>query len=128
VSQVLVDISTPAEVFDHVDAAVTAHFKANPKEYTGEKLVVANGATDPLKFTLCVFWEYGHTGVELARMAKGRHSLYMVISRTLVKYGAHYHLPPYHNMEVHMLQHGLRPPGEGSTFLPPFLRKTALKQ
>jgi len=47
--QVLVDISTPAEVFDSVDAAVAAHFKANPKEYTGEKLVVANGATDPLK-------------------------------------------------------------------------------
>ena len=45
----LVDISTPAEVFEAVDAAVTAHFKANLKEYTGEKLVVANGATDPLK-------------------------------------------------------------------------------
>ena len=47
--QVLVDISTPAEVFEAVDVAVSAHFKANPKEYTGEKLVVANGATDPLK-------------------------------------------------------------------------------
>lgn len=56
------DISTPAAVFDQVDAAVTAHFKANPSEYSGEKLVVANNASDPLKFTLCVFWEYGHSG------------------------------------------------------------------
>ena len=60
--QVLVDISTQADAFQKVDAAVTEHFKANPKEYTGEKLVVANNATDPLKFTLCVFWEYGHPG------------------------------------------------------------------
>ena len=60
--QVLVDVSTPAEVFQQVDLAVTEHFKANPKEYTGEKLVVANNATDPLKFTLCVFWEYSHPG------------------------------------------------------------------
>ena len=62
VMQVLVDVSTPADVFSQVDAAVTEHFKANPKEYTGEKLVVANNATDPLKYTLCVFWEYSHPG------------------------------------------------------------------
>jgi len=75
-----------------------------------------------------VFWEYGHSGVELARMSRARHSLYMVISRTLARCGARYHLPPYEGMEVHRLEHGLRPPGDGSTFLPPFLRKTALKQ
>ncbi len=62
VLQVLVDVTTPADVFGQVDIAVTEHFKANPKEYTGEKLVVANNATDPLKFTLCVFWEYSHPG------------------------------------------------------------------
>lgn len=59
------DISTPADVFSKVDSAVTEHFKANPKEYTGEKLVVANNATDPLKFTLCVFWEYAHPGIDI---------------------------------------------------------------
>ena len=60
------DISTPADVFRIVDAAVTEHFQSNPKEYTGEKLVVANNATDPLKFTLCVFWEYSHPGEEIS--------------------------------------------------------------
>lgn len=60
--QILVDISTPAHVFEKVDAAVTVLFAANPLEYTGEKLVCANGATDPLKYTLCVFWEYKQPG------------------------------------------------------------------
>lgn len=60
--QVLVDISTQTETFERVDAAVTVHLSANPGEFTGKHLVVANFATDPLKFTLCVWWEYSHTG------------------------------------------------------------------
>lgn len=64
-TQALIDISTPGETFERVDAAVTAHLIANPGEFTGKHLVVANFAADPLKFTLCVWWEYAHTGTAL---------------------------------------------------------------
>lgn len=60
--QVLVDISTPAATFDHVNAAVAAHTAANPNDFTGKHLVVANNAGDPLKYMLCVWWEYCHPG------------------------------------------------------------------
>jgi hypothetical protein len=60
--QVLVDIATPREAFERVDAVVAAHLGANGSEFTGKHLVVANFASDPLKFMLCVWWEYAHTG------------------------------------------------------------------
>ena len=63
--QVLVDIATPPEAFQAVDAAVTAHFAANPGEFTGNHIVVANFASDPLKYTLCVWWEFSHPGASL---------------------------------------------------------------
>lgn len=56
------DIATPAEAFQAVDTAVTAHFAAQPTEFTGNHIVVANTASDPLKFTLCVWWEFAHPG------------------------------------------------------------------
>lgn len=74
-AQVLVDISTPAAVFERVEKAVTAHFKAYPKEYTGQKMVVANNATDPLKYTLCVFWEYNHSGQQADGMNARWHAV-----------------------------------------------------
>jgi hypothetical protein len=60
--QVAVDIATPREVFDAVKHDIDHHFRANPTEYTGNSLVVANFAGDPLKITLCVWWEYTHPG------------------------------------------------------------------
>lgn len=66
-------------------------------------------------------------GVELARMSQARHSLYMVIAQALVEARATYHLPPYPEMETHMLQPRLRPPGEGSSFIPPYLRSPGLR-
>ena len=65
VRQVLVDISTPAETFERVDVAVTAHFAAHASEFTGKHLVCANNAGDPLKYMLCVWWEYAHPGAHL---------------------------------------------------------------
>ena len=53
--QVMVDISTPKEVFEQVDAAVGGLFAAHPTEFSGQRLVVANFAGDPLKYTLCVW-------------------------------------------------------------------------
>lgn len=55
-AQVMVDISTPKEVFDHVDKEVVALFAAHPSDFTGNHLVVANFAGDPLKYTLCVWY------------------------------------------------------------------------
>ena len=65
--QVLVDIATPPEAFQSVDAAVTTHFAANPGEFTGSHIVVANFASDPLKYTLCVWWEFSHPGASSPR-------------------------------------------------------------
>ena len=53
--QVAVDISTPPEAFEAVDKAVSAFLKTQPTEFTGTRLVVANYAGDPLKYTLCVW-------------------------------------------------------------------------
>ena len=61
--QVLVDISTPAEVFDRVDAAVGAHTSLHLGEFTGKRLVCARDAGDPLKYALCIFYEYCHNGM-----------------------------------------------------------------
>ena len=60
--QVLVNISTPAEVFDRVDAAVGAHTSLHLGEFTGKRLVCARDAGDPLKYALCIFYEYCHNG------------------------------------------------------------------
>lgn len=50
------DISTPKEVFDDVDKAVGELFATKPTEFSGNRLVVANFAGDPLKYTLCVWY------------------------------------------------------------------------
>ena len=60
--QVSVDISTPASAFEAVEAAAVAHFKANPHDFSGEKMIIANIAGDPLKYMLCVWWEYAYPG------------------------------------------------------------------
>ncbi len=70
--QALVDIVTPAAVFEAVDAAVTAHMAgAAAAEFTGEHICVANFATDPQKVTLCVWWEFSHPGAPAARAGVG---------------------------------------------------------
>ncbi len=58
----MVDISTPAEVFDRVDAAVGAHTGQHSGEFTGKRLVCARDAGEPLKYALCIFYEYCHNG------------------------------------------------------------------
>ncbi|EIE26550.1 hypothetical protein COCSUDRAFT_39616 [Coccomyxa subellipsoidea C-169] len=121
--KVLVDISTPAATFDCVDAAVAAHLAANPNDFTGKHLVVANNAGDPLKYMLCVWWEYCHQGTELRRMSLGRHGLYMVITKALLEAGVRYTLPPYENMTAALL----RPQGEGQAYMPSFLQRGALR-
>ena len=60
--QVSVDISTPPSAFEAVEAAAVAHFKANPNDFSGEKMIIANIAGDPLKYMLCVWWEYAYPG------------------------------------------------------------------
>ena len=62
VMQVSVDISTPPSAFEAVEAAAVAHFKANPNDFSGEKMIIANIAGDPLKYMLCVWWEYAYPG------------------------------------------------------------------
>ena len=62
--RVAVDVSTKPAAVDAVEAAVAAHLRsdAGRAEFSGEHLVVTNYAGDPLKFTLCVWWEYSHPG------------------------------------------------------------------
>ncbi|KAK9786905.1 hypothetical protein WJX73_008469, partial [Symbiochloris irregularis] len=123
--KVQVDISTPKEVFDQVDAAVGALFTAHPTEFSGSRLVVANFAGDPLKYTLCVWWEYGHTGHELRRMSEARHLLYMCVTAMLVKLNARYTLPRYDDPNQEAYAAG-RIKGEGASFMPQFMHSPAL--
>ena len=58
--QVSVDISTKPAVFEALEAAATAHFKANPQDFSGEKMIIANLVGDPLKYMLCCWWEYAY--------------------------------------------------------------------
>lgn len=60
--QVSVDISTSPTVFEAVEAGAVAHFKANPSDFSGEKMIIANLVGDPLKYMLCVWWEYAYPG------------------------------------------------------------------
>ena len=76
------DISTPAETFERVDAAVTAHFEGHPSEFTGKHLVCANNAGDPLKYMLCVWWEYAQSG-EHACLGTAMDDQYMTLTRSL---------------------------------------------
>ncbi len=67
--QVSVDISTSPSVFEAVEAAAVAHFKANPSDFSGEKMIIANLVGDPLKYMLCVWWEYAYPGKLSAAVA-----------------------------------------------------------
>ena len=42
--QVLIDLATPAEIFDAVEKAVAAHFKANPTEYVQSYIHISSFA------------------------------------------------------------------------------------
>jgi hypothetical protein len=60
--QVLVDITIPRDVFTVVKTSLEVLLRAHSTEYTGANMVTSNFAGDPLKITLCVFWEYTHSG------------------------------------------------------------------
>jgi len=92
--KVLVDVSTPGAAFEAVECAVAAHLAANPGEYSGERLVVAGVAGDPLKVTLAVWWEHSQAGVELGRLSRARSALALAVCGALVRAGVVYSLPP----------------------------------
>ncbi|DBA70546.1 TPA: hypothetical protein ACH3X2_011943 [Trebouxia sp. C0005] len=124
--KVSVDISTSPSVFEAVEAAAVAHFKANPSDFSGEKMIIANLVGDPLKYMLCVWWEYAYPGTELGKMGKARSGLYLAVSKILTEHNVVYTLPPYQpaNKAASAEQ---RPVGEGQKFMPPFMQKDHLK-
>ena len=65
--------------------------------------------------------------MELGRMSLARHALYMRVCHELLKLHVVYTLPPYQGMRAEDAAGPYRPPGEGSPFMPPFARKSALK-
>ena len=93
--KVLVDVATPAAAFEAVDAAVAAWLAATPGEFTGERLVVAGVAGDPLKVTLCVWFEYAQAGAELGRLSRARSGLHLAVCGALVRAGVAYSLPAF---------------------------------
>jgi hypothetical protein len=68
------------------------------------------------------------SGMELGRMSRARHGLYLVITKAMLEAGVRYTLPPYQGMAAaaDAPPQALRPPGEAQGFLPPFLQKGAL--
>ena len=87
--------SSSQSPYDLVRAAALSHCKAHPSEFTGECICVANFAHDPLKFTLCVFWEYSHQGADLPRMGRARHGLYLAVAAAMKEAGMAFTLPPF---------------------------------
>lgn len=79
--QVSVDISTPPSAFEAVEAAAVAHFKANPNDFSGEKMIIANIAGDPLKYMLCVWWEYAYPGEPCKTASKPAFVAVMLIQK-----------------------------------------------
>ena len=72
--QVQVDISTPPEVFDRLEATVTEHISANPLDFSGESSVNANFGTDPMKFLLVVWWNYCYNGAGNCELVHASHN------------------------------------------------------
>ncbi len=64
-------------------------------------------------------------GVELGRMSRARHEIYMVICAALTRLGVTYTLPAYAGMDA-WLAMAARPAGEGLPFMPPPFKKGAL--
>ena len=87
--RVAIDAATPAAAIDAVGAVVAAHLRGpvGRGEFTGDHLVVTNFAGDPLKFTLCVWWEYAHPAADLGRTSRARHGLYMAVGKALIEAG-----------------------------------------
>lgn len=88
--KVLVDLDTPGSVLDDVKAAMEAHMKAHPTEFTGAVGVSFNISADPMKMTLIIFYEFSHNGTDGARAADARNGMFVLISETLSKLGVRY--------------------------------------
>jgi len=86
---------SPSSAYDLVRAAALAHCRSHPSEFTGEVVCIANFAHDPLKFTLCVFWEFSHCGADLPRMGRARHGLYLAVAAAMREAGMAFTLPPF---------------------------------
>lgn len=113
--KVAIDAATPSSAIDAVGAAVAAHLRGptGRGEFTGDHLVVANYAGDPLKFTLCVWWEYAHPAADLGRTSRARHGLYMAVGAALAAAGVGYTLPPFSSGGAWPGGNAGPPPGAG---------------
>ena len=63
-TQILVDMDTPAEAMQEVQAAVAAHTAAHPGDFAvdAEPTAFIIACSDPLKLQLGIFVQYAHNG------------------------------------------------------------------
>ena len=64
--QILVDMSTPRQVFEALEAAVRKHLLDNPLDFTGDTAITmdknATAGNEPLKVVIMIYWCYKFNG------------------------------------------------------------------
>ena len=64
--QVLVDMSTPRQVFEALEAAVRKHLLDNPLDFTGDTAITMDknptAGNEPLKVVIMIYWCYKFNG------------------------------------------------------------------
>ena len=64
--QILVDMSTPRQVFEALEAAVRKHLIDNPLDFTGDTAITmdknSTAGNEPLKVVIMIYWCYKFNG------------------------------------------------------------------
>ncbi|WIA11707.1 hypothetical protein OEZ85_011803 [Tetradesmus obliquus] len=89
----LVDIDTPDEVLESVNAAVAEHVANHAAHFNGRPLVTWRGLEEPLKIRLQIGVPYSFSGEDLRRLGTTRSALLGVVRKELHRLGVHYTLP-----------------------------------
>eukprot|EP00878_Enallax_costatus_P036550 GHUV01041055.1.p1 GENE.GHUV01041055.1~~GHUV01041055.1.p1 ORF type:complete len:170 (+),score=48.94 GHUV01041055.1:759-1268(+) len=89
----LVDLDTPDEVLDTIQAAMKAHMVEHPQNFKGDPVATWRGLEEPFKIRLYVGWSYTFPGDDLRRTRLARLGMLKVIRGQLQSLGIKYTLP-----------------------------------
>ena len=78
--KVMVDVATPLAVVDALKAAAERVAADEPTEFNGVVGAGLRESATPLKFTVAVYWEYSHSGVDQGRATRARTKMYAALA------------------------------------------------
>jgi small-conductance mechanosensitive channel len=108
---ILIDIDTPASALEKIEKALKHVVDENPKEFGGYPSVGLRQATDPLKVTLYIWFEFSHNGIDLGRCRQARTKVHLAVFDVINKLGIKYTWPEQRQSEMSKL--GALPGGGG---------------